>query len=64
MTIEQNSPAVAGHVERRVIQHNYGHDEGGYALCKNCGAAKHIREFEGYRFWFAGAGYEQEPECF
>lgn len=66
-TTQQNgakiNDAAAGPHERFVIQHEYGENEGGYRLCKKCGTAKHHRKFEGFRFWFAGVGYESEPEC-
>jgi hypothetical protein len=50
-------------VERTVIPHNFGADEGGYRVCINCGTSEHKREFEGGRYWFAGAGYSSDPGC-
>lgn len=63
MINERNSPAVAGPVERRVIPHRWGADEGGYRLCLDCGTAEHKNPFGGYVYWFSGVGYENDQGC-
>ena len=32
-------------------------------ICSECGAAKHVIKMAGYKYWFAGIGYKDEPTC-
>lgn len=48
--VEANRP-----VDRVVIPHHWGRNEGG--------TAEHKKPFEGFRYWFAGVGYTSEPKC-
>lgn len=50
-------------VDRVVMPHNWGRNEGGYKLCVKCGTAKHSKPFEGFKYWFSGVGYHSDPGC-
>lgn len=43
--------------------HVYRRDFRGGAVCTKCGAAKHTQEFEGFKYWYAGKGLDQEMPC-
>ena len=59
----ENTPEVERPVDRIVRPHHWGHSEGGYRLCLYCGMAEHKKPFQGYKYWFAGAGYVDDQGC-
>lgn len=32
-------------------------------VCSNCGTSKHKKPWNGFKYWFAGVGYIQQPTC-
>lgn len=45
-----------------VMLHSYQNRQG-CLICTKCGTAKHKTKYDGFKFWFAGVGYEEEPIC-
>ena len=48
--------------EHAAIRHTYRF-KADCMICTKCGTAKHKTKFEGFKYWFAGVGYDNEPPC-
>jgi len=44
------------------MNHNY-QPSSGCMICTICGTAKHKNFYHGFKYWFAGIGYSEEPKC-
>lgn len=47
---------------KSIPEHDWD-NKSGYKVCKTCGTAKHKKKFEGFKYWYAGVGYESDPGC-
>ena len=50
-------------VDRVVMPHQWGIDEGGFRLCINCGTAEHKKPYQGFHYWLTGIGCQSDPGC-
>ena len=60
--LDVNAEVSKSAVEPVVMLHSYQSRQG-CMICSKCGTAKHKTQYDGFKFWFAGVGYEQEPQC-
>ena len=61
--LEENNQRRDSPLERFVIPHKFGENEGGYRQCKVCGTTEHKKPFNGYLYWLASIGYESDIGC-
>lgn len=57
---EPMKSAADNHVKS--ADHNY-RTYSGCMICSECGATKHNKIYQGFKYWHAGKGYAQEPPC-